>query len=49
MYLIDTIEHLSILVFGIGLTDEDREQLNELTETELEEKVNDLKGKLHGF
>jgi hypothetical protein len=48
-YLIDTIEHLSVLVFGNGLSDEDREKLNELTEQELNDKVSDLKGKLYGF
>ena len=48
-YLIDTIEHLSVLVFGTGLTEEDREKLNELTEQELNDKLSDLKGKLYGF
>ena len=38
MYLIDTIEHLSVLIFGEGLTDEDRAKLNELTEEELNNK-----------
>ena len=49
MYLIDTIEHLSILLMGMGLSDEEREKLNSLTETELQEKVNDLKLKLYGL
>ena len=48
-YLIDTIEHLSVLVFGTGLTEEDREKLNEITEQELNDKLSDLKGRLYGF
>lgn len=48
-YLIDTIEHLSVLLSGDSLSDKEREKLNDLTEEQLEEKINDLKLLLHGL